>query len=285
MKVNPSLLKSFQSCALRYKLAKECPDLPDPQSAAASYGTLVHKCLEMHLNGRSIEDSLEFFNKVWSSPDLMDITPDYYPPRTTHGAYRKKGIDAITGYYEDHRWFNRELLATEFRFCVPMGNHFVSGIVDLLEYDPATDTLFITDWKTGYRPNADNLRFDLQMTSYLFAVRQREFWCGYEPEIEKYTGFLNGAALFDRFVDSTHQAVWYDLRNSKEYPVGDRAQRDFDRMEMLCDQMEKAIDLDVFVPNITGDSCKYCQFKDVCPAYVPDTEQVKEWKIEIAGSQ
>jgi len=270
MKFSPSLMKSFQSCNLRYKLAKDHPDTIEPQSAAASYGTLVHKCIEMHLLGRPIEDTLEFFNTVWTNPEVMGIVPDYYPARTSHGSYRKKGSEAILGFYEEHRWLDRELLATEFRFCFPYGSHFISGIIDVLEYDPTTDTLYIIDLKTGARPNADNLRFDLQFLSYDLAVQQKEFWCGYEPEIEKYTGFSNGEGLFDRFRDSTRETVWYDLRNAKEYVVGKHAQRDYDRLLMLCDQIEKAIELDVFVPNITGDSCKWCAFTDICPSFVEE---------------
>jgi len=273
MKVNPSLLKSFQSCAYKYKMARDNPDVVELQSGAASYGTLVHKCIEMYLLGRPVEDCVDFFNTVWTEPGLMGIQPDYYPPRTSHGAYRTKGIAAIEGFHEEHRWSTREVLATEFRFCIPFGNHFISGIVDALEYDADTDTLHIIDFKTGYRPNADNLRFDIQFLSYVIAIRTKGFWCGYEPEIEKYTGFPNGEELLARFVDSSVVASWYDLRNSKEYEVGEKTDRDVERLHLLCDQMEKAIERDVFVPTITGDSCRWCAYQEICPAYVREPER------------
>jgi len=77
VKFNPSLLKKFQECNLQYKLAQEHPDVVELQSAAASFGTLVHKCIEMYLQGRSVDDCVDFFKLVWDDPSVMGIAPDY----------------------------------------------------------------------------------------------------------------------------------------------------------------------------------------------------------------
>lgn len=268
MKFNPSMLKKFQSCNLQYKLAQEYPDVIELKSAAASFGTLVHKCIEMYLLGRPIEDCLDFFKMVWDNPVAMDILPDYYPQRTSHEAYRQRGIEAIEGYHENQKWLNREIIGTEIRFQVPLGNHTISGIVDNVQFDPDTNTLICEDLKTGSRPNFDNLRADLQMTSYWYAIQQREFWVGWEPEIEKYAGVSDGENLFKKFIGSDIRVVWYDARKHKEYDVGQRDQRDIDRMIYLCDSIERAIREDVYVPTITGDSCKFCAYQDVCPSFV-----------------
>ena len=648
MKFNPSLLKKFQECNLQYKLAQEHPDVVELQSAAASFGTLVHKCIEMYLQGRSVDDCVDFFKLVWDDPSVMGIAPDYYHNNTSHESYREKGIKAITEYHEEFKWSSREVIGTEIRFCLtpdtkivtksglvdietikvgdevlthrgrwrkvtevitnpsygslceieikgaktlratanhplylasyrgerssarklleldfvpagevipwgrvtekchsvsypildienpessldleqfftkirigwkikdrrvtsndprrqsfptsiglshrlaymiglyiaeghissrtvvnwtfhedeeptlaaevvstlndlfgleasiyrhsdwgkvcrvicrsefladflrscgegslnkkipdwawnsslsflenillgwlagdgsednrsvsgdtvslnlawqmffiaistgrkasikerirrdgyiqgrkvrqrniytvswqteydrpgsyrleeavltrpirkittdnnysgnlynleveedhsyvtesgavhnctPFGNHLLSGIIDNLLYDKSQDILLICDLKTGARPNKDNLHASLQFTSYDWATRKDEFWTGYPPEIDKYWGVSDGSERLEQFRDTKRLGVWFDLRNAKEYPVGQRTEQDFLRMLRLCDQIELAIERDVYVPTITGDTCKFCAYKDVCSVYV-----------------
>ncbi len=268
VKFNPSLLKKFQECNLQYKLAQEHPDVVELQSAAASFGTLVHKCIEMYLQGRSVDDCVDFFKLVWDDPSVMGITPDYYHNNTSHESYREKGIKAITEYHEEFKWSSREVIGTEVRFCIPFGNHLLSGIIDNLLYDKSQDILLICDLKTGARPNKDNLHASLQFTSYDWATRKDEFWTGYPPEIDKYWGVSGGSERLEQFRDTKRLGVWFDLRNAKEYPVGQRTEQDFLRMLRLCDQIELAIERDVYVPTITGDTCKFCAYKDVCSVYV-----------------
>jgi CRISPR/Cas system-associated exonuclease Cas4 (RecB family) len=113
-------------------------------------------------------------------------------------------------------------------------------------------------------------------SAYTYAVQQKQFWCGYEPEKEKYKGFANGEELYEQYKDHEIVGVWYDLRNAKEYPVGARSQQDYDRMLFCLDQIAKAVELDVYVPDISGDTCGICSYSDICPIYSPPEAKVHD---------
>jgi CRISPR/Cas system-associated exonuclease Cas4 (RecB family) len=57
------------------------------------------------------------------------------------------------------------------------------------------------------------------------------------------------------------------LRKAKSYEVGARTEEDYNRLHRCLDQIEKAVELQVFVPNISGDACGICSYQDVCPVY------------------
>ena len=265
MKINPSLLKRVMRCPLEYKLSLEFEG-EQKVSGAMQYGTEVHAALESLLEGAPVEDVRVMFLANWDK--AIDII-DYYHNRTSWEGYRAKGLDVIEAFYSERVWGAKELVGTEHRFHAPFGVHSVSGIVDFIEYDSASDTLFLEDFKTGSRPNKNQLHVDVQLGLYFFSSFQREFWVGWPETGERYKGFPNGEELFERFRHSKRRIVWYDLRNNREYDAGQRSQTDFLRLHRTFDEMERAFELDVFVPNISWENCGYCDFKDVCPAYSP----------------
>jgi CRISPR/Cas system-associated exonuclease Cas4 (RecB family) len=266
MKVSPSLIKNFMRCPLQAKF-NYIDKIPQQQSSAASFGSAVHLALELYNNTNDLDAAERCFLFAWDYPKEFGLEPEIWNRNTSYGQYRERGIEFIRNYHEENKWVEREILATEHRFCVPFRNHMISGIVDILETPNDSNILKITDLKTGYRPSAHNLSFDVQFTSYMWAATQREFWVGYEPEIEKYCGFPNGEELFDRFKNHDIVGVWYDLRKCKEYEVGPRTEADFNRLHRCLDEIEKAVNLEVFVPNISGESCGLCSYQDICPLY------------------
>jgi CRISPR/Cas system-associated exonuclease Cas4 (RecB family) len=261
------MIKRWMSCPLQVKLAQE-HDVPTLVSGNMAFGTAIHSALEAYNEGLDVDTTVNFFLKSWENPELVNNEIDYWFPRTSWGSFRERGIQIINEYHLTRQWDARKIVGTEHRFCVSFGNHMLSGIVDYLEYEVATGTLYVIDLKSGRRPNKDQLHVDPQFSSYLWAVQQREFWVGNPDEGERYAGFENGEELFTKFRDSTHVGIWYDLQNNKEYDVGPRSDQDFARLHHCCDEIEKAILNNVYVPDISGDTCKWCDFKEVCPGYV-----------------
>lgn len=104
-------------------------------------------------------------------------------------------------------------------------------------------------------------------TSYIYAASRKEFWTGV-PGSDKYVGLQNGAELYEKYKDFDIIGIWLDLRNSKSYDVGPRGHTDIVRLYRCCDEIERAIEHEVFVPSISGDSCRVCSYKEICPAYV-----------------
>ena len=134
-----------------------------------------------------------------------------------------------------------------------------------------TESMVVTH-NTGFRPNGDNLRMDIQFSIYMYASTQPEFWMGNDTNIDRYKGVPDGALLYDKYMDSERSGIWYDLRNNKEYNVGPRTIRDYDRLELLCNSVERAYEKEVFVPSISGDTCRICSYQDICPAYIKEEE-------------
>lgn len=269
MKFSPSLLKAFMGCSLQYKFKKE--GHPDLQNAAASFGTAVHQALELYNNTQDLDAALYNFRYTWDNPEEFGITPQFYFPRTNYGYYRERGVEFIKNYAESYQWVDRDILATEHRFCVDIGNHQLSGIVDILETEKGSKQLKVVDLKTGQRPNTKKLNFDVQFTAYMWAAQQRQFWCGYEPEIDKYPGFDDGEAMYEKYKDYTVVGVWYDLRKADEYPVGPREPGDYQKLYRCLDMIAHAVEQEAYVPDISGDTCGICSYADICPLYViPD---------------
>lgn len=266
MKMSPSMIKSFMSCSLQAKFGY-VDKIPQRQNAAASFGTAVHLAVELYNNTQDLQAAEDCFLFAWDNPEDFGIAPDFYFPRTSYGTYRERGVDFIRAYDESYKWVDREIIATEHRFCVDFGEHQLSGIIDIIETVKGSNELKIVDLKTGQRPNNTNLKFNIQFSSYMFAASQKQFWCGYEPEIEKYKGFPNGEELYERFKDYTITGIWYDLRNAKEYPVGPRTEADTKKLYRCIDEISRAVELEVFIPDISGDTCGICSYTEMCPIY------------------
>jgi hypothetical protein len=142
----------------------------------------------------------------------------------------------------------------------------------------APDGLYVTDdfiltHNTGKQPNYDSLYLNCQMTIYYYASMQPEFW----------DTIPNGDKLFEQFTE--RQVIWHNLKTMKEVNAGKRDDDDFMRLYLCCKEIAKAIEHDVFVPSISGESCTLCSFTKECKAYIepkPWTPQVPEeeskWK-------
>jgi hypothetical protein len=180
---------------------------------------------------------------------------------------RETGVQMLTDYHETASWSKREVIASEHRFCVPFGDHLLSGIVDVLEATPRA--LKVVDYKTNsYQPNLDSLYLNIQFTVYYYASLQPEFWMGFEND-PKYPAMPNGEELFERFKDKDRIPIWYHLRKNKAINCGRRDDMDFMRLYRCCKEIAKAIEHDIFVPTISGDSCVFCDHQDVCRVFIP----------------
>jgi PD-(D/E)XK nuclease superfamily len=251
--------------------------LPEPQNAAASFGTVVHFALEHYNRTRDVDQALVLFETHWSHPEFLGVVPDIWPQGTSFDSYMDKGLAAIQGYHDQVRWTKRTVLAAEHKFLVPFGDHELTGYVDCLEVTGARtgQVLKIIDFKTAARlPFRPNLRQNAQFTVYWLATLHREFWVGNGPE---FPGMPHGESLWEKTQDLPRKAVWYALIQQKAVDAGPRDQADFMRLYRVADEMQRALDHRVFVPNISGDSCGFCPYTLPCglavpPSLVPDDE-------------
>jgi CRISPR/Cas system-associated exonuclease Cas4 (RecB family) len=271
MKFNTSMLKTWMQCPLQARF-KEIEKQDSLQNAKASFGTCIHEALELYNKTGDYEAARERFNHTWENPEVLGVAPDYWPKFTTFAGLRKKGFEVLEKYHETNQWESREIIGTEHKFCVPIGDHHISGVVDLIEVKKTKGgkkALRIVDYKTNTKqPSREALFMDIQFTVYVYASLQPEFWLGFQDD-PKYPAMLNGAELMERFDGMARKPIWYHLWANKEILAGERDDDDFMRLYRCILEVANAVEKEVFVPNISGDSCTYCSFTEQCKAVLP----------------
>lgn len=263
-RLSASRLSTWMTCPLQAKF-QYIDRLPRKQNASASFGSCMHHALDVYTRTHDVEGAVATFKDVWTNPEKLGVTPETWPQRQTFGGLMARGLDMLRDYHEKLKWENREVIATEHKFLVPFGEFELTGAVDLLEVkkdSKGKPTLRIVDFKTNQRaPFISNLRLNIQFTIYDYASRQPEFWAGNGPD---FPGIPNGEWLMEINKDLPRRGVWYGLLQSKEYDAGPRDDADFLRLYRVAREMKKALEHDVYVPNISGDSCTFCPFTKPC---------------------
>ena len=264
MRFNASLIKTWMGCPLQARF-QSIERLPYRVNAKASFGTVVHKCLEEYNHTGNLEQCIELFKDYWSNPEKLGVTPEVWPKLTTYGGLRQRGIEILQEYHEKLKWESREVIATEHHFLVPFGEHEISGYVDLVELKKGVrgkPNLRIVDYKTNSKaPTLNELRLNIQYTTYIYASMQPEFWVGNGPN---FPAIPNGEERFSEFETVNRQGIWYHLWSNKELKAGERDDADFMRLYRVCVEIAKAVEHNVFVPNISGETCTFCDYVEPC---------------------
>lgn len=246
--------------------------LPTRKTSRMTFGICVHAALEGYNEDGNLEKAIALFEDLWDNPEKVDATPEIWPKGSpSHGGFRSKGIEMLKTYDEKQGWENREVLAQEHRFLVPIGDHEVTGVVDLLEVKKSgrgKSVLRIVDYKTGSKqPYATDLRLNTQFTIYDYASRQPEFWLG-NPKAEDGEKFQpiapNAQELFERFKSVSRRGIWFQLLSCKEIDAGPRDEADFMRLYRAITEISRAMEHNVYVPCISGDSCFFCDYTEPC---------------------
>lgn len=266
MKFSASQLKNWQKCALQSKF-NYIDSIPQEQGSAAWFGSAVHDALDQFHKGKTEEEAINIFMNIMNGPE-----PDYWNRQATLTGYKDTGPRMIHEYCQADKWKSSDVIGSEIKFMIDFGEHQLSGIVDYLELPHDHHELRIVDFKTGRRPILDTLYLDVQFTIYDYASRQKEFWCGHPDDPEKYAGLENGEELFEYFQNVPRKLVWYDLKKNQEVYAGKREKRDYARLYRLCEQVARAIEHEVYIPTLDGDTCTYCPYTDICPVYFSELE-------------
>jgi hypothetical protein len=269
--LSASQLGTWSDCALRGKF-HYIDKLPQQQSGAASYGTVMHYVIEQIDRGLGYAEAKLLFERLWREPERLGVKPDYFPTRTSYDSYRRKGLATIDGYQEMRMWGKPRIIAHEYPFLVPIGDHEIRGVIDRLELRSvgSADVLCITDLKTAARkPTKFDLRTNIQFTTYFYATLQKQFWTGIKDS-PKYLGFRDGEELFEHFKDVRRVGVYLMLGEScSELDVGDRGDMDFEHLYRLISEVDHAVQQQVFIPRIGSDTCGNCDYFDHCCITIP----------------
>jgi hypothetical protein len=271
-----SRLKTWMDCSLQAHFHYD-EKLPGQPNAKAVFGTCIHQALELYNNTANLEAALALFKDLWHNPEKVGSPVDtlVWPKMTTYGGLRDRGIAILKDVDARLHWDSRDVIAAEHRFLVPFGDFELTGVVDLLETrrsGKGKNLLRIVDYKTSSRqPNTAELALDVQFTIYLFASTQREFWVGNGPD---FPGLPNGEWLYETLSDMPRRAIWYALWTQKEIDAGPRDDADFMRLYRVVQQIDRATQLEVWVPHI-GEACQLCAYANgPCPVEIPTRDQL-----------
>ena len=271
-----SRLKTWMECSMKAHLHYD-QRLPQRQSGKASFGTIIHACLEFYNNTGNLKAAVDMFDDLWHNPEKLGVAPDYWPKMTTWEGLRQRGRAILRQVDEQLNWDKREVLATEHPFKVPFGRYYLNGFVDLVEFRRSGNgntLLRIVDYKTASRrPTQAALYLDIQFTVYLYASLQPEFWTGLPGEPD-YPGMANGEWLYETARDVPRRAIWYHLWDAKEIDAGRRDLNDFRQLYRVCEQVDLANRTGIHIPHI-GEACTFCDYHEPCGVDIPTPEQVR----------
>lgn len=272
MRFSASRLKAWMECQLAAKYRYE-DNLPRQSNAKMVFGTIIHASLQHYYETRGNYDSaIKMFVRMWADPAKAGHPIDVWPKYTSFGSLMGKGKEIIKYVHDSHRWQDFTVIGTEIPFLVPMGNHEVTGFVDLTGIEKSgtgTELLKIVDYKTASKsPSIAQLALDVQLTVYDYATRQKEFWVGVEGNPE-FNGVDNGEWLWETVGrDMTRRCIWWGVWTQRQIDAGPRTQRDYERVYRVMDEIEKSIKADVHVPKIS-DACNFCDYQEPCAMEIP----------------
>ena len=251
--LSPSSVSAFKSCPLAFRFSY-IDRLPEPPSAAATKGTLVHRALEL-LMLRPPEERAALADLATARIEMADH-PELAGLELTDDEWQQFHADAeelVRRYFqlEDPRTVNPNGL--ELKLTAQFGRVTLRGVIDRLEIDENGE-LVVTDYKTGSVPGefAENARL---------------------------SGVHIYAALCERMLGRRPARVQLYYLSKPEAIIATPTAQSVAGVERRADALWTAIlracEREDFRPR-PGPLCDYCTFKPYCPAYGGDPVQAAE---------
>ena len=263
MRVRQSDLKTWGKCPLQYRY-QHIDKLPREQSGSLVWGSILHDCVLYLETTGDLDATIDRFQQFWADPASLDPEHrvDYYVRGTSWKRFLDKGPVVLRNWWSIISWETDLVLAREYEFDVPIGNgHVLHGTIDKLTVryraDVDQEVLLISDYKTNNKtPTYDYLAEDLQFTAYAYASTQLEFW--------KNLPGGRGLELMAKYQDYPRHGEWVQLQTPKRMDAGIREDRHYNRLVMAVNALADSVAMRIFVPNISGEACRYCEFRKLC---------------------
>jgi putative RecB family exonuclease len=249
--LSPSKVSNFKDCALSFRFSA-IDHLPEPPSAPATKGSLVHRALELlfvepadartpELAHQCLARAVEEFA---TDPDFVDLHLDDQA-RATFIADAAVMVDRYFTL-EDPRQITP--IGIELRLEVQVGDLRLRGIIDRLELD-ADGGLIVTDYKTGRVPS------EKQEMSRLGGVYFYAFMC------ERLFG-QRPAKVQLMYLGATPQVI--TAVPSEQSIIGLEK-----KVKAIWTAVERACEHDDFRPKPSA-LCNWCSFQAYCPQFGGD---------------
>jgi putative RecB family exonuclease len=254
--LSPSSISKFKECPLAFKFSY-IQRLPEPPSAAASKGTLVHRALERLMDRppaeRTIETALADLDRA--RVDFADHT-DFTELDLSVDEWERFHADAaqlVRRYFELEDPTTVRPIGLELKLEARLDKVRVRGIIDRLDLDEDGE-LVVTDYKTGSVPS--------------------EFF-----ENKSLSGVHVYALLCERMLGRRPARVQLYYLSRPEAIIAHPTDQSITGVERKSNALWSAIEgacaRDDFRPH-QSKLCDFCSFQAYCPAYGGDPEQAVE---------
>jgi len=245
--LTPSKVASFKDCALAFRFSA-IDKLPEPSSAPALKGTLVHRVLErlfweLEAGKRTLDEALQ---RLGEEAETFFQSEEYLSLELSENERTKFQDDAeklVRNYFtlEDPNTVNT--VGTELMLESQSGTMLLRGIIDRLDKDENGD-LIVVDYKTGRAPGANfeagkmaGVHFYAHLCEEVMGRRPVAVKLLYLKEPVSITAIPSPQSI--RGLTVKTKAIW--------------------------SAVEKACEREDFRPN-PGKLCSWCSFHDHCPA-------------------
>jgi putative RecB family exonuclease len=256
VRLSPSSVSSFKDCPQAFRFSY-IDRLPEPPSAPASKGTLVHRALERLMlrdpGERTIEAALADLDvarvELADDPDFADLDLS----DAERAAFHADAELLVRRYFELEDPRSVHPIGLELKLSAEVGRVTLRGVIDRLELD-ADGELVITDYKTGSVPS------EMYENTRLAGVHIYAFLC------ERMLG--RRPARVQLYFLSRPEAIIATPSAQSVAGVERRTTAVWHAIARACER-------DDFRPS-PGPLCDWCTFKPYCPAYGGDPAQAAE---------
>jgi putative RecB family exonuclease len=244
--LSPSKVVSFRDCALAFKYSV-IDRLPEPPSAPAAKGTLVHRALELlygrEPDARTVDNALIDLEQAWL--DVMEGEEYADLVLEDAAAFRSSAETLVRRYFLLEDPTTIRPIGLELFLSTPLNEHVnLRGIIDRLELDDEGE-LVVTDYKTGKVPG------ERQEQGRLTGVHFYSYLC------EK---------LFGRR-PARIQLLYLDEPVAIIATPSEQSTRGLEKkVDAIWTAIERACERDDFRPKPSA-LCSWCAYRDLCPAF------------------
>jgi putative RecB family exonuclease len=263
--LSPSRVAAFCDCALAYRFAN-LDRLPEPPSAPATKGSLVHAALEglFALPGPARTPEAARACLDAAAAELLADTEFALLGLDADGAagFVTDAHRMLDGYFrmEDPRTVHA--IGLELRLRAEVGGVQLTGIIDRLDRLP-DGGIVVVDYKTGRVPSEKYEQGKLLGVDTYAVLCERVL--GVRPVAVKLLYVAEGIAIHctpsdrsSRFIEQKVGAVWQTI--------------------------QRANARDSFGPK-TGRLCDWCSFKSWCPAWGGDPDEARRLGDELRAAR
>lgn len=249
--LSPSRAGDFQTCPLLYRL-RSIDRRPEPPSAVAARGTVVHAVLEelfdVEPEQRTLDRAVELVPGAWErvladDPRLADLFTA--EQAAEQAAWLSSCTGLLESYFELEDPSRLQPRARELRVDhVTESGLGLGGIIDRVDVAP-DGRVRIVDYKTGKAPDP---RFEekalFQMKFYALVVWRTR---GMVPTLLQLLYLTNRTVL-------SYEPTEQDLLVTER------------KVQALWDAIARCVETGEFAPR-KGPLCSWCNHQDVCPEF------------------